>query len=149
MVAAQNPWWVNPGWEATDPHLVDLADHPVRLPARIVEDIDLDAPGLHTLRGPRQVGKSTDLKLLVKRALAAGWSANQIVYLQLDLLYGQTVAALASTIDGAKRVARAGPGALVLLDEVTVLDGWDIAIKALWDTGPLRGDIVIATGSSA
>jgi hypothetical protein len=126
-----------------------LAEQPVRLPARMVDEIDLRAPGLHTLRGPRQVGKSTDLKLLVQRALEEGRRPRQVIYLQVDLLYGQPIAELDATVDTAKRLARAGAGSLVLLDEVTSLDGWDIGVKAMWDTGVLRGDTVVATGSSA
>jgi predicted AAA+ superfamily ATPase len=149
VILRQNPWWTTPGWQATDPHLALLAEQPARLPARIVQEIDLGAPGLHTLRGPRQVGKSTDLKLLVQRALEEGREAQQVFYLQVDLLYGQPITELDATVDAAKRLARAGPGSLVLLDEVTALDGWDVGIKAMWDTGMLRGDTVVATGSSA
>jgi predicted AAA+ superfamily ATPase len=149
VILRQNPWWTNPAWQAADPHLVLLAEQPVRLPARMVDEIDLRSPGLHTLRGPRQVGKSTDLKLLVQRALDEGRPPQQVIYLQVDLLYGQPIAELDATVDAAKRLARAGPGSLVLLDEVTSLDGWDIGVKAMWDTGVLRGDTVVATGSSA
>src|SRR2546429_8749734 len=148
-IIRQNPRWRTPGWEAADPYLALLAERPVRLPARAVYEIELESAGLHTLRGPRQVGKSTDLKLLVQRALRAGRRPQQIVYLQVDLLVGQPIAELDATVEAAKRLARAGPGALVLLDEVTTLDAWDIGVKAMWDTGLLRGDTVVATVSSA
>jgi predicted AAA+ superfamily ATPase len=95
------------------------------------------------------VGKSTDLKLLVQRALAEDRAPQQVIYLQVDLLYGQPISELDATVDVAKNLARAGPGSLVLLDEVTSLDGWDIGVKAMWDTGVLRGATVVATGSSA
>ncbi|MGH7866518.1 MAG: AAA family ATPase, partial [Candidatus Dormibacteraceae bacterium] len=121
----------------------------VQLPSMVVDEFDLARPGLHTLRGPRQVGKSTDLKLLAQRALAEGRQTNQIIYLQADLMYGQPVSEFTATVEAAKRQARAGSGSLILLDEVTTLEGWDIGIKALWDLGPLRGDIVVATGSSS
>ncbi len=149
QLTRMNPWWTSPAWEALDPHLRDLAERPVRLPSPLVEEIDLDAAGLHTVRGPRQVGKSTDLKLLARRALTSGRDARQVVYIAMDLLLGQPITELDATVDRAKQLARAGPGTLVLLDEVTVVTGWDVAIKALWDSGPLRGDVVICTGSSA
>ncbi len=38
---------------------------------------------------------------------------------------------------------------MILLDEVTLLDRWQTAVKALWDGGPIRGDVVVCTGSSA
>jgi predicted AAA+ superfamily ATPase len=149
VIIRQNPWWRGHGWEASDPHLQLLSEQPARLPTRLVQEMDLRQAGLHTLRGPRQVGKSTDLKLLVQRALREGRRSRQIIYLQVDLLAGQPVAELDATVDAAKRLARSDGACLVLLDEVTQLDNRDVGVKAMWDTGLLRGDTVIATGSSA
>jgi predicted AAA+ superfamily ATPase len=38
---------------------------------------------------------------------------------------------------------------LILLDEVTALARWQTAVKALWDDGSIRDDVVVCTGSSA
>jgi predicted AAA+ superfamily ATPase len=38
---------------------------------------------------------------------------------------------------------------LILLDEVTALPRWQSAVKALWDDGSIREDVVVCTGSSA
>jgi hypothetical protein len=58
QLRAMNPWWTQPlGWERTDPHLSALAERPIRLGLPFVEALGLDRPGLHTVRGPRQVGK--------------------------------------------------------------------------------------------
>jgi predicted AAA+ superfamily ATPase len=48
-----------------------------------------------------------------------------------------------------KELAAPGEPMILLLDEVTVVDGWQTAIKALWDDGTLREDVVVCTGSSA
>ncbi|HWY90906.1 MAG TPA: hypothetical protein VNY31_09570 [Solirubrobacteraceae bacterium] len=64
QILAQNPWWRDQGWRTGDRQLALLAGQPVRLPAELVDTIDLAAAGIHVLRGPRQVGKTTDLKLL-------------------------------------------------------------------------------------
>ena len=37
----------------------------------------------------------------------------------------------------------------ILLDEVTAVERWQTAVKALWDGGDIRGDVVVCTGSSA
>ena len=149
QVAEQNPWWEGPGWESRDPHLRRLARQPRRLPAELVEEIDLDRAALHTLRGPRQVGKSTDLKLLVRRALGEGFEARQAIYLTLDLLEGQSLPEVAATIKRARVLAGRDRRCLVLLDEVTFVEGWQTAIKALWDDGTLDEDVIVCTGSSA
>ena len=146
-----NPWWSNEGWEAEDPNLRRLRAQAVQLPAPQVEELDLSRPAIHILRGPRQVGKFTDLKLLVKRALQSGFTARQIVYLSLDLMENQPAAALVSAIARALELARSEPNRprLILLDEVTATTSWRTSIKALWDDGRIDSDVVLCTGSSA
>lgn len=147
-ILRQNRWWSDPAWKESDPHLRQLRDQPRRLPAPIIDEIDLARSGIHTLRGPRQVGKSTALKLLVERALE-DQAPTRVVYLALDLLEDRPLGELAATIVRAKELASPSTSVLLLLDEVTVVEGWQTAIKALWDDGTLRQDIVVCTGSSA
>lgn len=148
-ILAQNHWWTDAAWEAHDPHLHRLERQPVRLATEVVVTLDLDAPGIHILRGPRQVGKSTDLKLLVRRALDADRDPRSVLYLALDLLEGQPHAELARTVVRAKRLAGTAGPCLLLLDEVTAVERWQTAVKSLWDNGDLRDDVVVCTGSSA
>jgi uncharacterized protein len=146
-----NLWWGREGWEFDDPHLRRLHGRPVRLPAPQIEDIDLARAAVHILRGPRQVGKSTDLKLLVRRALKSGVPARQIVYLSLDLFENQPAAELVAAVSRALELARHRPVGprLILLDEVTAARDWRTAIKVLWDNGRIDSDVVVCTGSSA
>jgi len=144
-----NPWWRDTAWRAQDPHLLALADHPVRLPADFVREVDLSSSGINVLRGPRQVGKSTDLKLLAERALDEGFDNRSVIYLALDLLEDQPMAELARTVRRAKELAGGKPATLLLLDEVTSVEKWQGAVKSLWDSGVLRDDVVVCTGSSA
>lgn len=150
QIIRYNPWWSRSGWEADDPHLRRLDGQPARLPAPQVEEIELARPAVHILRGPRQVGKSTDLKLLAQRAQRGGLEPRQVVYLSLDLLEGQPPSALVDTVARALDLAgsRERPR-LLLLDEVTSAVSWRTSVKALWDDGRIDEDVVICTGSSA
>ena len=143
-----NPWWEDPAWETRDLHLRRLAAAPVQLPSpAFVAAVDLHRPGIHVVRGPRQVGKSTGLKLLVRRALA-GSPAPKVTYVTLDLLEDQPITEVAATIARAKALTGTGPG-LLLLDEVTAVPRWARALKALWDDGTVADDVIVCTGSSA
>lgn len=144
-----NRWWTNAGWAAGDPHLRRLAASPIRLPAPQVEEIPLRDPGVHILRGPRQVGKSTDLKLLARRALEEGIDTRSVVYLALDLLEGQPPSSLVESVIRALELGAAAESRLLLLDEVTAASGWRTAVKVLWDEGHIDRDVVVCTGSSA
>lgn len=147
-IVRQNRWWSDAGWAASDPHLSELGRQPRQLPAPPIDAIDLSQAAIHTLRGPRQAGKSTALKLLVQRALERR-DASRVIYLALDLLEDRPLAELATTIVRAKELAAAHGPVLLLLDEITMVDGWQTAIKAIWDDGTLREDVVVCTGSSA
>lgn len=150
QIARFNPWWRDAGWEADDLHLRRLEASPLRLATPQVDEIDLGAPAVHILRGPRQAGKSTDLKLLVRRALGAGAEPRQIVYLSLDLLEDQPPAALVESVNRSLELAGGRDGTwLILLDEVTAAGRWQTAVKALWDEGRIDRDVVVCTGSSA
>jgi predicted AAA+ superfamily ATPase len=149
QILDQNPWWTSPGWRASDPHLRQLEAQPVRLEGDSIANLDLSDPGIHILRGPRQVGKSTDLKLLVERALTNGFQARSIVYLALDLLEGRHLSEMATTVQRALDLAGGDMPGLLLLDEVTAVVGWQTAVKSLWDQGAIRKDVVVCTGSSA
>jgi predicted AAA+ superfamily ATPase len=149
QILAQNPWWTSPAWRASDPHLKLLEAQPVRLAASFVADLDLTGPGIHILRGPRQVGKSTDMKLLVERALTRGFQPRTIAYLALDLLEGRHLSELARTVLRALNLAGQEGSGVLLLDEVTAVVGWQTAVKSLWDQGTIREHVVICTGSSA
>jgi predicted AAA+ superfamily ATPase len=150
QILAQNPWWSDGRWRTGDRQLALLASAPMRLPSEPVAAIDLDRPGIHVVRGPRQVGKTTDLKLLVDRAVSEGRPPHSIVYLTLDLIEGRHLSELAQTVKRAKQLARhQGARGVVLLDEVTSVSGWQTAVKALWDDGTIGEDVVVCTGSSA
>jgi hypothetical protein len=150
LIAQQNPWWRGGrDWEASDPHLRRLAAQPVSLPSSIGEVVRLDAPGIHTLRGPRQVGKSTDLKILVRSALARGVAARDIVYVSFEPLIGQPVAEAVATVTRAKDLAGSAGAAVVLLDEVTAVRDWQAAVMHLYEVGVIDRDVVVCTGSSS
>jgi predicted AAA+ superfamily ATPase len=145
-----NPWWRDGAWEDADIHLRRLTDSPVRLATPQADEIELDTAAIHVLRGPRQSGKSTDLKLLVRRALGAGLGQRGVVYLSLDLLEDQPAAALVESVNRALDLAGPHRGSrLILLDEVTATGRWQTALKVLWDEGRIDRDVVVCTGSSA
>jgi len=149
QILAQNPWWTNVAWRGADPQLVALGEQPVRLPSGFAIELEPALGGVHVLRGPRQVGKTTALKLLVARALEQQRPARSVIYLTLDLLEGQDQVALVESVKRAKRLARHDGASIVLLDEVTAIDRWQRGVKAIWDDGTIRGDVVVCTGSSA
>lgn len=150
MIGRLNPWWTDRHWADLDPYLKALEDRPSIPPHPFVRELQLGDRSTHVIRGPRQVGKSTGLKLLIGRILADRLDARRVIHLNLDLLEDQPLQEMAATITRAKQIAAVGDEpCLVLLDEVTAVRGWARAVKALWDAGSTRNDTVVCTGSSA
>lgn len=153
MIGLLNPWWVDPRWAATDPHLeaLDATERAALTSPAFVDELELGDRSTHVVRGPRQVGKSTGLKLLVRRCIGQdGIDPRRVVYVNLDLLEDQPVQELAASVMRAKKLAASGDEpCLLLLDEVTAVPKWARGVKALWDAGLTRRDTVVCTGSSA
>lgn len=63
------PWWSLPGAIREGPALLRCARARLRWTPRLVEDLDLTLPAVYTIRGPRQVGKTTAVKLMIERSL--------------------------------------------------------------------------------
>ncbi len=140
--------WKNSNhWEKEDPKLSQLRKNPITLTHldEILDQIPLK-PGIFTLMGSRQVGKSTLLRLFAKKALIKIKPEN-LVLLEGDTLENwkelwHTLESYLDTLD--KNSLNA-----ILVDEVSAIVDWHKAIKILADQGKLEKTILILTGSSA
>lgn len=141
-----NPWWRTPAVVTDDPHLKRLAASPFRCDPPALAAVPLVPGSVHTLRGPRQVGKTTTVKRLVRRLIEAG--ERRVLYLSFDL--ERQNRAIRDVVTRAKRLHPDPDGPwYIFLDEVTSIPEWQLGIKYLWDVGAIRDDLVLCTGSSA
>lgn len=151
-LAALNPWWAGADGFAGDPHLGALARAPFRRVPGALAAIRPTDEGIFTLRGPRQVGKTTLLKQLARELVRAGrWDPRRIVYYSLDLVDDRQ-----RIVDLVRQVKASRPTAArerwcFLLDEVSMVTGWQRSLKYLWDHDieGARRDLFVLSGSSA
>lgn len=145
-IRAWNPWWSNPAAITTDPHLAALDSAQVRWAPPLLEHLPLALGDTHTLRGPRQAGKTTLTKWWVRRLIEAG--QRRVLYFSFDL---QThPGAIHDVIRRAKQLHPEPEGPWYLfLDEVTSVADWQKGVKTAWDQGLTRDDFMLLTGSSA
>jgi predicted AAA+ superfamily ATPase len=153
-LAVSNPWWSDPTAIQRDRHLRALETSPFRRPLPIIDTLRTGAPLVYTLRGPRQVGKTTAAKLLVRRLLEAGIAPRRVMYYALDL-EGEP-GALEAIVRAGMQTARATPGPAqglptyyFILDEISAVPGWQQAIKWLRDNTPAAEAFFLLTGSIA
>jgi uncharacterized protein len=141
-----NPWWRDPASIARDAKLRALESRSFHWDPPALAAIEMGLQRVHTLRGPRQVGKSTTAKRLIQRLLAQGES--RVLYFAFDL--ATTPADIAEVVQRARQLhpEPAGPWYL-FLDEVTTLPDWQLGVKYIVDNGPSEEDFILCTGSSA
>jgi hypothetical protein len=147
-IVEQNPWWRRPENVQLDPKIREFQDAKIKWYPRLMHTIDLEKDILYSLRGPRQVGKTTMLKLMIKDLLNRGIDAKAILYLTCDVISGHDalVEAVTQYLDYSKRL---GPEVrkYLFIDEITSVKDWPKAIKYLKDIGRLSNTTIILTGS--
>jgi hypothetical protein len=145
-IIEQNPWWRSRDVITSDPHLVRARTSPFHWEPPVLAAIAPQPGNLDTLRGPRQVGKTTSAKRMLERLVARG--ERRVFYYSFDL--ERDNAAIPDVIRRAKALCGFESGSWYLfLDEVTTVPDWQRGIKYAWDAGLTREDYVLCTGSSA
>ena len=139
-----NPWWS----KEPDNRYEAWAASPLKWVPAIVEAAPIRPFSLHFITGPRQVGKTTAVRILIHRLLGK-MDARSIFYFSCDEL--SDFKELGEVLDNYMGARSAwGIGSSVLfLDEVTFVDEWYRAVKARIDSGALARDVVFVTGSAS
>ncbi len=157
-----NPWWRDPEWHLRDEDVqaVERSGIVPRMKCWAVKNWIRpvmereDQWGIIVIRGPRRIGKTTLLKLLILEMLKLGARPGSIVYVSLDveeirrsLIRGEiSLRGLLSKLI-IERKRRYGK-AFLFIDEATFYMQWATALKNLVDAhviGP--GVLVMVTGS--
>jgi len=151
-IERQNPWWADPDAIEDDPYIEKFKKSPLKwLPAHY-SDISLNEDLIYTLRGPRQVGKTTLLKNLIRRLLREeGISPRRIAYVDCERLGADTAHELVEVLEDYISWIRfiEKDRIYLFIDEATYVRDWERALKILADSGMLRNATVIVTGSHA
>jgi len=150
LLTLQNPWWKDPKNIESDPKIQEFLASRVSYQPRHILELALKPGAINIVFGPRQTGKSTALKLLIRQLLAAGASPQRILYFNCDALNARQdvidlVVRFQESITGKGTV----PEQYLFLDEVSSVAEWPYAVKWLADAGLLRRSRVILTGSSS
>lgn len=142
-IADQNRWWSQGEDFARYDQSIGRAG-PIFFERR---QIELKKGGIYILRGPRQVGKTTYFKDLVRKLIESGVSPRDILYLSLDFFTSRRE--LRNAINYFLDARRDANWIYLLLDEITSLEEWNLELKFMADQGILKRCTILATGSSA
>ncbi len=155
-----NPWWRDAHWHANDPDIQAVESSRIkrRLLYRMVNQwlkpiLERKGWAIRVFRGPRRVGKTTLMKLLIREAIRIGYNPKSITYITLD---NEDLRRIIKEKGLRKILRHIITGSLnqygyslVVIDEATFYNEWALALKNLVDEGVVRtpGVLVIVTGS--
>ncbi len=142
-----NPWWESKQAIDLDKHLRELRNFKYVYHTPLL-NYDFKEGNIYTIRGPRQIGKTTFLKQFIKEKLPF-FDKESIFFWSCDNLTSKSdlIELLKDYADFCK-VKNVDPK-YVLLDEITGLDDWQRGVKFAIDTDILPEACYILTGSNA
>ena len=148
-ISQQNPWWKTPSEIHNDSKIKDCEGAKVQWNPRIRYFIKFDADRIYTLRGPRQVGKTTLVKNMIKDLLDSGIESKSIFYCTCDLIDNEKdfVELINVYLDWASAFQL--DRKYLFLDEISSVKNWEKGLKYLVDTGKLKNTTILLTGSHA
>ena len=145
LVRKYNPWWE--GEEDVD--LRKWRSMPVRWISKWINNVSLKSFSLNFIVGPRQVGKTTGVKLLIDK-LTKKVNPYRVFYFNCDLALDSEY--LRRVIDYYFSIRRSlnlsNVTCYLFLDEIGSVLGWWRVIKGYIDLGVFKNDVVTLTGSS-
>jgi len=99
------------------------------------------------LRGPRQVGKTTLVRLKIRELLESGIDTRRVFYWACDQVesFAKLTSIISEFVDWARRFTQ--ERLYLFLDEVSAVKDWQRSIKYLYDIGKLGNCLVVLTGS--
>ncbi len=150
LLEPYNPWWADRDWDRKDPLIRAFEESILEREPRLYYHlrryiIKPNAYGIITVRGPRRVGKTTLIKLLIRYLIKEkGVNPKSIFYISLDYegLRDIRLSELLMTI------ARTSPHEkYVFLDEASMYPGWAQALNnLLYDADLIRMEAPICFG---
>lgn len=146
ILVAQNPWWKDRKLIEEDEDIIKWKAGRNWIPEAL-NRVALKPFALNFIFGPRQVGKTTLLKLLIRKLLGNGVDGEKIFYFRCDKLfdYRELDEVLKTYFEFRENLGI--KSSFILLDEVTFPNEWYRTIKFYVDAGDLKNDVLVLTGS--
>lgn len=130
-----------------DPHWRMLSRQVYPYLPPLVHQLPKDIPGIYTITGGRQIGKTTLAKQWMQSLLKEGVNPKSIAYFTGELMVDHL-----SMIQQLQNYLATMPQdamQYIIVDEVTYIQNWDMGVKFLADAGLLENAMLVLTGSDS
>ena len=140
-----NPWWKDETAIERDPQIISWKQSNLKWDPRIRQTFQIE-DFVYSLRGPRQVGKTTLVKLEIQQVLQMVPKWNVMYYsFELENSPRDVINVINEYFNRTKHDEKKHH--FIYLDEISNVKDWQKAIKKLKDQGKLQNCTVLATGS--
>lgn len=148
QIYLSSPWLTEKSWMSKDRHLTMARDSGICF-RHLDEKVSFPPGSISIIRGPRQIGKSTECKLIIKSHLEKGSNPKNFVYFPCDNILNRRE--LVDVVTASKEITKSedNHSLTLFLDEITSVKEWYKTIKWFQDTGMLSKVALVLTGSSA
>ncbi len=143
----QNPWWENPLRIHEDVKLVELEKYDLKWAPRLLKHIDFEKNAVYSIRGPRQVGKTTTLKIVI-RTLLESKPAQNIFYFACDNLKDNIQLLELLELFYSRVRIQNKERVYIFLDEISYVEDWQKAVKQFIDINGSQNITLTLTGSN-
>ena len=145
LLAIQNHWWKGANLKF-DPVLRQYEKNKLKARPEILSQVDLKRDGVHFLTGSRGTGKTTALKLMIKKLIEEdGIKPRQIFYYSCHNL--DSAEQLNEMIKLFLNQANRRQRAYIFIDEITMIKDWQSGLNHLKKAGKLKKATAIFSGS--
>lgn len=148
-IRSNNPWWDRVSAINEDSLILELAEKKYQYFHPLIVDFPLNKDGVMTIRGPRRVGKSTLLRLIIKKLLKEEKIPKEAVFsFACDRIadYNELFTVIKAYLDFAR--PRTDSRLFIFLDEISFVKNWQLAVKEMVDAGLLKNSLTVLSGSS-
>ncbi len=142
----QNLWWENPLRINEDNKLIELDKCELRWTPRLLKHIDFEKDAVYSIRGPRQIGKTTTLKIVIRNLLKTK-PAQNILYFACDNLKDNLQLSEILELFYDRVRTQNQERVYIFLDEISYVKDWQKAVKHFIDIQGSRNITITLTGS--
>jgi len=145
LLAIQNHWWKGANLKF-DPVLRQYEKNKLKARPEILSQVDLKRDGVYFLTGSRGTGKTTALKLMIKKLIEEdGIKPRQIFYYSCHNL--DSAEQLNEMIKLFLNQANRRQRAYIFIDEITMIKDWQSGLNHLKKAGKFKKATAIFSGS--
>lgn len=146
LLSIQNPWWKN-NIVKNDPIIRGYIEQSLKWHPPLLANFQLDKDWIYILYGPRNIGKSTILKLLIQKLIEDNINPNNILYYSCHNVdsYEQLNEAIKIFLHSHR--SRQSQRLYIFIDEISLIKNWQKGINYLLHAGKLKNCVLFLASS--